>query len=83
MQKTYIIEGPENPNREGDLYWKQEENQPVIPIGEWIDDVNEATDYDRSILGPTPLPEGTTAILDWDTMDRYTLDTLPTMGLFI
>ena len=84
MQKTYIIIGPDSPNCDAKLFWKQKPKQPVIAIGKWIDDVKKATEYDRSILGPTPLPTGTTSIISFDTesdsMDQYTLDSLPELS---
>jgi hypothetical protein len=83
-KKTYIIIGPDSPKREARLFWKQKKDQPVIAIGKWILDIKKATEYDRSILGPTPLPTGTTSIISFDTesdsMDQYTLDSLPELS---
>jgi hypothetical protein len=78
-ENTYNILGPVLPNSNGNYAWHQEDNQP-IPIGEWTENVKDATDYDRSILGPTPLPEGLTSIINITTMEEYTLATLPALG---
>lgn len=83
-EKTYIIIGPESPDRDARLFWYQAPKQPVIAIGKWTLNIKKATEYDRSILGPTPLPEGITAIYNFNfetnSLEEYTLDSLPALS---